>query len=323
MDDTSEAKVMDFVTRNIDIIPFKTLRHGEMELPQAEQLIQIQATLHKDPALFLSKWGRYLSQNSLRLFQEIQGNYEVDFYLDSLLYRQDEESSSPQQLQQNTSQPYKKSAMQLLAQNRRYKYLQQELRDSDYYSDESIQLREPVLYDQYIGQYIPAKERTKPFDNDMTLVNRIFSNMDRKFVDDHLYEQKIQDEEQFEEEEEEEEEEDEEEMEKSTPVVLTKKKGKEDVEMEEAALSSEDKEEDEDPQRDIDGDDGDDTEADPEFRKEQRAELIRLLEEKFLAGKDEFDYDQVDFNESFYQDYDDLQQLEQDIHDRYFDEDEY
>ncbi|KAK4521967.1 bifunctional endoribonuclease/protein kinase ire1 [Mucor velutinosus] len=323
MDDTSEAKVMDFVTRNIDNIPFKTLRHGEVELPQSEQLIQIQATLHKDPALFLSKWGRYLSQNSLRLFQRIQGNYEVDFYLDSLLYQQEGESSSPQQQQQqqqSASQPHKKSAMQLLAQNRRYKYLQQELRGSDYYSDESIQLREPVLYNQFIGQYIPARERAKPFDNDMTLVNRIFSNMDRKFVDDHLYEQKIKDEEQFEEEEEEEEEEEdddddedeeddeEDEMEKSTPVVLTKQKGKEDVEMKEATLSDKDEEEDEDKH----------TEADVEYRDEQRAELIRLLEEKFLAGKDEFDYDQVDYNE----DYDDFQQLEQDIHDRYFDEDE-
>ncbi|GAN07004.1 coiled-coil domain-containing protein 97-like [Mucor ambiguus] len=321
MDDTSEAKVMEFVTRNIDNIPFKTLRHGEVELPQAEQLIQIQATLHKDPALFLSKWGRYLSQNSLRLFQGIQGNYEVDFYLDSLLYQQEEGPSSPQQLQQRASQPHKKSAMQLLAQNRRYKYLQQELRDSDYYSDESIQLREPILYDQFIGQYIPARERVQPFDNDMTLVNRIFSNMDRKFVDDHLYEQKIRDEEQFEEEDEEEEEEENDEMEKSTPVVLTKKKRNGDIEMKEATLSNVE-EEDADSQSEVDRDEGEEIEADLEFREEQRAELIRLLEEKFLAGKDEFDYDLVDFNESVYQDYDDLEQLEQDIHDHYFDEDE-
>ncbi|CAO0794209.1 unnamed protein product [Mucor circinelloides] len=314
MDDTSEAKVMDFVTRNIENIPFKTLRHGEMELPQSEQLTQIQATLHNDPGLFLSKWGRYLSQNSLRLFQDIRGNYEVDFYLDSLLYQQEGEPSPPQQVQQSTLQPHKKSAMQLLAQNRRYRYLQQKLRHSDYYSDESIQLREPILYDQFIGQYIPARERAKPFDNDMTLVNRIFSNMDRKFVDDHLYEQKIKDEEQYEEEEEEEEDDEGDEVEKSTPVVLTKKKGK-DIEMKEATLSDEDDDE------DIQGEEEDDVEdmkAETEFREEQRAELIRLLEEKFLAGKDEFDYDQVDYNEE----YDDLQQMEQDIHDRYFDEDE-
>ena len=282
MDDASEAKVMEFVTRNIDIIPFKTLRHGEEELPQSQQLTQMKATLHDDPGLFLSKWGRYLSQNSLRLFQIIPGNYEVDFYLDSLLYLQEE----PQQSQPQP-QPHKKSAMQLLAHNRRYKFLQHELRQSDYYSNESVQLREPVLYDQFIGQYIPAREKAKPFDNDITLVNRIFSNMDRKFVDDHLYEQKIKDEEQFEEEEEEEEEEEDMDMDKSTPVVVTKKKNK-DVEMKEVALSDdgaekssiEDEEEEEEEEEEVD------TEKDKEFRDEQRAELIRLLEEKFLDGKD-------------------------------------
>lgn len=272
MDDASEAKVMEFVCKNLDAIPFKTLRHGEEELPPSKQLVQMKTTLHNDPGLFLSKWGRYLSQNSLRLFQAIQGNYEVDFYLDSLLYQQDGRQQTPQQ-------SHKKSAMQLLAQNRRYHFLQRKLRDSDYYSDESIQLREPVLYDQFIGRHISAKERAKPFDNDMTLVNRIFSNMDRKFVDDHLYKQKIMDEEQFEEEEDDDDEEEEEE-EKSTPTVLTQKKSK-DVEMEEANSDDDD-----DNDESLSTDEEDDTRAEMQFREEQRAELIRLLEEKFLAGKD-------------------------------------
>ncbi|KAI8636456.1 coiled-coil domain-containing protein-domain-containing protein [Parasitella parasitica] len=292
---------MEFITRNIDTIPFKTLRHSEVELPPEEQLIQIQATLRKDPGLFLSKWGRYLSQNSLRLFQVIQSDYEVDFYLNSLLYNQEEH-------QKVQRQSHKKSAMQLVAHNRRFEFLQRKLRGSDYYSDESIQLREPVLYDHYIGQYIPAREKAKPFDNDMTLVNRIFSNMDRKFVDDFLYDQKIRDEEQFEEEDDDDEEI---ETEKPTPIVLTKKKS-EDVEMKGSVISNDDqKEQDEEDTEDT-------TEAQTEFREEQRAELIRLLEEKFLDGKDDFDYEKVDYNE----DYDNLQQLEQDMQDRYFDEDD-
>ncbi|CEP10916.1 hypothetical protein [Parasitella parasitica] len=300
MDELSETKVMNFVIRNIDTIPFKTWRHGEAELSQSEQLIQIQATLREDPGLFLSKWGRYLSQNTLRLFESIPSNYEVDFYLDSLLYRQDE--SQPSRMQ-----PHKKSAMQLLAHNRRYEFLQRELRHSDYYSDESIQLREPVLYDQYIGQYITAREKTKPFDNDMTLVDRIFSNMDRKFVDDHLFEQKIRDEQQFEEED------DDEEIElgKSTPTVFTKQPNK-DIDMKKSAISNNDEKEQSDEDKE------DNPEERTDFREGQRAELIRLLEEKFLDGKDDFNYEQVDYNEG----YDDLQLIEQDIQDRYFDEDD-
>jgi hypothetical protein len=282
MDERTEQNVMSFVEKNIDAIPFKTLRYGEVELGQEEKLKQMRSTLHNDPSLFLSKWGRHLSQNTLRLFQVIKGNYEVDFYLDSLLYQEPEDlDMTSLRIQHDRAPPPRKSAMRQLAQNRRYEFLQRKLRLSDYFSDESIQLREPVLYDQYVGQHIPANEKSKPFEKDVTLVNRIFSNMDRKFVEDHLYEQKVIDEEQLEEEEDDEDEEDESDQdisEKSTPIVVTKKKNK-DIEMEEANDEKDEKREsDEESEQDI--------EALIDFREEQRQELIRLLEEKFLDGKD-------------------------------------
>ncbi|KAI8070270.1 coiled-coil domain-containing protein-domain-containing protein [Thamnidium elegans] len=290
---------MDFVQRNLDTIPFKTLRLGEEELAAPEKLLQMEKILHDDPALFLSKWGRYLSQPTLTLFQAIENNYEVDFYLDSLLYKNEIENKP---IDKRPS----KSALYTLVQNRRYEYLKRHLKNSDYFSDESILLRDPTLYDQFIGQYIPANEKEQPFTDDITLVNRILSNIDRKFVDDHLYQQKIIDEEQLEEEEEDES--DDEVFEKSTPTVITKRKNK-DVEMEEAEALNIDT-------ADADTDTIEEDVTD-EFREKQRLELIRLLEENFLAGKDDFDYDQVDFNEE----YDDLEQLDRDIQDRYFDED--
>ncbi|KAG2232236.1 hypothetical protein INT48_000886 [Thamnidium elegans] len=288
MNNSTESQVMDFVQRNLDTIPFKTLRLGEEELAAPEKLLQMEKILHDDPALFLSKWGRYLSQPTLTLFQAIENNYEVDFYLDSLLYKNEIENKP---IDKRPS----KSALYTLVQNRRYEYLKRHLKNSDYFSDESILLRDPTLYDQFIGQYIPANEKEQPFTDDITLVNRILSNIDRKFVDDHLYQQKIIDEEQLEEEEEDES--DDEVFEKSTPTVITKRKNK-DVEMEEAEALNIDT-----ADADIDTIEEDVTD---EFREEQRLELIRLLEENFLAGKDE---------------YDDLEQLDRDIQDRYFDED--
>lgn len=277
MDEKTEANVMSFVANNIDTIPFKTLRYGEVEQGQEEKLKQMHATLHNDPSLFLSKWGRHLSQNTLRLFQVIKGNYEVDFYLDALLYQEPEDLDMTSLCIQHHKAPARKSAMHQLARNRRYEFLQRELRGSDYFSDESIQLRDPVLYDQYVGQHIPVKEKSKPFEGDVTLVNRILSNMDRKFVEDHLHEQNILDEEQFEEEEDDESDEDT--NEKSTPVVVTKKKNT-CIDMEEAS-----NEEDMTAESDQETSEQD-MEALMNFREEQRLELIRLLEEKFLAGKD-------------------------------------
>ncbi|KAI8084243.1 coiled-coil domain-containing protein-domain-containing protein [Gilbertella persicaria] len=257
MDETTRQQIMAHVERNMANIPFKTLRYGEIEPTQEEKLHQMQLTLLDDPALFLGKWGRHLSQTTLRMFKVVENNYEVDFYLNSLLYQESQDVDM-------TRPVSRKSAMHQLAQNRRYEFLQRELKYSDYFSDESIRLREPVLYDQYVGQHIPVQERTKPFENNMTLVNRIFSNMDQKYVYDHLDQQKIVDEERFEEEEEDSEDEI---MEKSTPFVMTKNKGKQ-------VTTSEEQEEEQDIEDMI------------EFREQQRLELIRLLEEKFLAGKD-------------------------------------
>lgn len=271
MNNSNEAHVMRFVQENLDIIPFKTLRLGEEEIGFQEQCNQMEKILQDDPALFLSKWGRYLPQSVLSQFQSIKDNYEVDFYLDSLLYKEEEDVST---------RPVK-SALRTLVQNRRYEYLKRHLKDSDYFSDESIQLRDPALYDQYIGQHISAQEKEEPFADDMTLVNRILSNIDRKFVDDHLHHQKIADEEQMEEEEESESED--EMLEKSTPAVITKKKMK-DVDMTDAETPKDDvlnSNED-----DAENMDEQDTETILKFKEEQRLELIRLLEERFLAGED-------------------------------------
>lgn len=151
---------------------------------------------------------------------------------------------------------------QRIVSNRRYEYLKRHLRESSYFSDESMQQREPVLYEQYVGQYQSEQEKTMPFANDVTLVQRVLSNIDRHYASEQVRKQKIIEEEQFEEEEESEDED--EDVVQDTPMSVdptgpspSNQLGQEDSQHEEA-----------------------------EFRESQRQELIRLLEERFLAGKD-------------------------------------
>lgn len=141
-------------------------------------------------------------------------------------------------------------SQQRIVSNRRYEYLKRHLRKSSYFSDEAMQQREPVLYEQYVGQYQSEQEKTMPFANDVTLVQRVLSNIDRHYANEQVRKQKIIEEEQFEEEEESEEEED-------------------DIPMSEDDRNQPDTQHDE-----------------AEFRASQRQELVRLLEERFLAGKD-------------------------------------
>lgn len=139
-------------------------------------------------------------------------------------------------------------SQQRIVSNRRYEYLKRHLRESSYFSDEAMQQREPVLYEQYVGQYQSEQEKTMPFANDVTLVQRVLSNIDRHYANEQVRKQKIIEEEQFEEEEESEE---------------------DDIPMSEDDRNQPDTQHDE-----------------AEFRASQRQELVRLLEERFLAGKD-------------------------------------
>ncbi|KAI8991711.1 coiled-coil domain-containing protein-domain-containing protein [Mycotypha africana] len=307
---------MAYIERNMDIIPYKTLRHGEVDLSTEEKLSNMRSTLRNDPGLFLSKWGKHLSQNTLKLFEIMKNDYEVNFYLDLLLYNHNDNKDIMEDLP-------RKSAMQVLAHNRRYEYLQRHLRHSDYFSDESIQLREPVLYEEYIGQYVPDKEKYKPFDKEMTLVSRIYNNMDRKYVDDHVQMQKAILDEQFEEEEEDEFE-DEKEKENVADESLRSAQSSErlnEAEPQDSMTYNATDNMEEEPMNEEEERERLEKEMEELmlFREEKRNELLRLLEEKFLAGKDkDFRYEQVDYNE----DYDDLRQLEEDMQDRYFEEDD-
>jgi hypothetical protein len=281
MDQASQAAVMTFMRDHLDEIKFKTLRLDEVELATEEKLAKMEQVLQTDPGLFLSKWGSNLGQDALKQFKSIQDNYEVDYLLDSLLYQEAMDESEPMEecsIFENRRPRKPKSVLNTLIKNRRYAYLKQYLRHSDYFSEESMQLREPILYDQFIGQHIPMREREQPFSNTTSLVDRILSNINNKYVADHLERQKIIDEEQFEEEEEEEDSDDEDGEDRSTPALVSKSKPK-DVEMVQVESNKGDNPEEEE-------DEAKDMAELSEFREEQRQELIQLLEEKFLAGKD-------------------------------------
>lgn len=64
--------------------------------------------------------------------------------------------------------------------NRRLRFLQQQLAlpHSDYFCIEALRRRDPELYEEYVGQYLSEAEKLAPFDPEMTLVQRIYYNLD-------------------------------------------------------------------------------------------------------------------------------------------------
>ncbi|KAJ2997341.1 hypothetical protein HDV02_005613 [Globomyces sp. JEL0801] len=149
---------------------------------------------------------------------------------------------------------------------------------------DAIKERNPESYYEIVGQHIPASERTKAFPDSMSLIDRIYSNYNESNYMKHVEEKTNVGGDFVEEFETDEETEDEVHTEKLDSIA--------DINVM------------------VDGN------TDPPIERE--LELIRIMKEMFLAGKDdEFDYAQIDMNEQL----DDIQQLDRDLEDAYFDDD--
>ncbi|RHZ65027.1 hypothetical protein Glove_319g162 [Diversispora epigaea] len=320
MDAESKKELLHFIKENISTIHFKTLRENEIEKSDDIKLAYMKHTLDDDPALFLSKWGKDLPPDQLSKFERLRNDYEINWHLNQL---QNFTPKVPPPVSRNLT-PNARHNKQIL--NRRYRYLITKLDSTSYFNDEAIESREPLLYENYVGQYLPEEERHPPFPDNVNLVDRVLYDIDQNYIHEKKEEERKLQEEQFEEEEEEEEEEGEEEEEeievnglnglqidmnnskkidiKSMEIVYEKSDS---VTQELTTMMSE---------KEINNEKDEKIQISDEEKEQLRADLIDIMREKFLSGNDpDFDYDTVDFNEEF----DDVETEEQDIQDKYFD----
>jgi hypothetical protein len=219
----------------------------------------------------------------IKLLRTIAINYEVDVQLLSLLKEQPGNTETSQQA---------KIHLRKQVQNRRFQYLKNVLKGTEYFSEQAMQLREPGLYEYYIGQHLPPHLRNQPYGEDINLVERIMHNLDRSIIDEKLRQQKIIESEQEEEEEEEEDEVDEkmeqdndnmeaEEMNNAEPIVAPLSTSLRDQSAEERRKLEENN-------FLVPESSHTTTQAEREqhFRDGQKEEFIRMMEELFLEGKD-------------------------------------
>ncbi|KXS17703.1 hypothetical protein M427DRAFT_68222 [Gonapodya prolifera JEL478] len=177
---------------------FKPLRLGESEPSADAKLHSLRVTFDKDPAIFLSRWGRFLGAEDLGLFDQWKDDYEVRHYLTSLqnALRPAAPAALPPAAPNPTSSPtstltptnetttthFPPSSKR--AANRRLAYLPR-LHRSDYFSDDAMRGRDPVAYHEFVGRWKEAEER-KPFGDDMTLLDRVLHNIDAAYYHDAL-----------------------------------------------------------------------------------------------------------------------------------------
>ena len=113
-------------------------QRGEPELTEQEKVSSLSSLLRDTPAAFLMRFGSVLDQRDLEFFSS-SSDYEVQFRVREL--RRD----------------LRPRNQEMRTRNRRYEYLK-ELLKTEYFSDEEMRQRDPLLFERYVGQYLTEDE---------------------------------------------------------------------------------------------------------------------------------------------------------------------
>ncbi|XP_064408791.1 coiled-coil domain-containing protein 97 isoform X2 [Latimeria chalumnae] len=121
-------------------IQIKSQQKDEPDLTLPEKLEILQELYRNKPVVFLERFRKVLSEDHLVCFSHLAGNYEVNFYCNEI------------------RRSNLKKVNRTQVRNKRYAALQQLIRGGEYFSDEQMRSRDPLLYEQYIGQYLTDEE---------------------------------------------------------------------------------------------------------------------------------------------------------------------
>lgn len=290
-----KCEILNFIA-NCEGAHFKSQQRGEPDLTLNEKRCIASDILDTSPGRFLSRFWSFLLPSHLPFFASLTGDdYEVKFYIEKL--------------EKKFNCPPSKA----LVKNRRLEAMRRLAHGSEYFTDEEMKKRNPLLYEQLVRKYMSSEERmadSAPDTDNKTFSSIILDQMERDEVDKLMKTQKV------------EEENDEDEA--------------SDMDLEERLDDSSDSD------ASLDRYGGTWGEIEPQlkkkssFKRERKRRKAAALEEEisddekelllaefrstmhaqFLLGKEkDFDYSEVDANE----DYDNLEMIELDEQDTYFD----
>ncbi|KAM3599062.1 uncharacterized protein V6R79_026147 [Siganus canaliculatus] len=252
--------------------PVKSQQLGEAELTLEERREELLNQYRSRPLVFLERYHAWIKPHCLPAFTHVCSDPRAQHY-SKVIERRASASTNKTRVR-----------------NHRYAALRALQKEGQYFSEEQMRQREPLLYEQYVGQYLTDEEvleRSQEAMKDSAqeasgsepggLAHLLLSSYQERLIQDRLQEEQ---------------------------------------EREDGA-----EEEDEDESED-DADSGvhqQEVEPTPEEKALLREEFISQMHQRFLEGKDkDFNYSEVDENP----DYDNLDIVSRDAEDRYFDEDD-
>ncbi|XP_043933492.1 coiled-coil domain-containing protein 97 isoform X1 [Protopterus annectens] len=239
----------------------KSQQKDEPDLTHQQKVDILKDLFIHRPVVFLERFKKVLQESHLICFSHLAGNYEVDFYCSEI-----RKSSL-------------KKVSRTRVRNKRYAALQKLIKDGEYFSDEQMRSRDPLSYEQYIGQYLTDEEimsqNSRDISSSCSLSGILMNTYQEAIVQQRMQTQQ---------------------------------------ELEDACMEEEDEDEE---------DAVPDTEPEEWIPNEEektmlREEFVSRMHQCFLDGKDKnFDYSEIDDNP----DYDNLDIVNRDEEERYFDDD--
>lgn len=261
---------------------FKSTQIDDPELTYTERQNIVEDVLNKDHLIFLSRFGKHLKLEHLDYFRSkitVDDINDVGYYINQI---------------EETIKNRKRDVK-----NRRFAALKRLTTDSDYFSETEMMARDPLLYDQLVGQYLTEAERNErdtDLDSTQTLSSILLNTAEKQHVES-----------------------------------VRQKMEKTEDELKQNSDSDSDSEETQIKKTSGTWGEWEDKASSSGLsnksttrigRKEQellRNEFLGIMHSRFLAGEDHnFDYSEVDNN----QEYDDSEEMNQDMEDAYFEEDE-
>ncbi|XP_055639840.1 coiled-coil domain-containing protein 97 [Toxorhynchites rutilus septentrionalis] len=282
---------------------YKSQQVNDPELTILEKRDILKRVLDTSYTTFLSRFGLFIKEDHLRFFeqeQQVSGyspdeRYEVDYYLEKI--RKSLHGGRERDIR-----------------NRRYAALKQMIHEGNYFSEVEMMQREPLIYEQLVGQYLTENEkkaRDATGTKNDSLVTILYNGIDKENADLLRKEQETE-EKQMDEEVDDDGDEDSHET-RDSPGFSLAQWGNFDLEEEERQKSRQ-------------------LEQDAHQRKKKystpvnmltagertllRDEFLGTMYSKFISGEDkDFDYSKIDESTE----YDNLDIVEQDEQEKYFD----
>ena len=148
-------------------VNIKSQQRTEADLTNKQKIEILKDIYEQNQSVFLARFGQWISIDDLQCFVAASGS-EMEYAIDVL------------------KKSLKAKTSGVCVKNRRYEALQRLERDTNYFSEDEMQQRCPLLYEQYIGQHMTDEEKLE-LDNEkmkeeVKMSSFIFQQIDRDWL---------------------------------------------------------------------------------------------------------------------------------------------